>query len=297
MTKITRNDKCPCGSGKKYKSCCLPELEAQRFAALSALRDACGIHPSEPVSVAKAIVIAVEHQKASRFPLAEKIYQNVLLLEPEHQDALFALALIGQAKGDKDQAVAYLEKCLNADPNNYNYRIRIGSIYNSLDMPEKAQECFQSIRDLIANTPLDQFNLGNLFNNLGELKEAAVCYEQALKVKPDFGEAHFNLGTVYLKLDQLDKAVASLQSALKVNPGYAKAHNNLGFTLSKKGDLDGAITHYQEALALTPGFAQAHYNLGNAFKAQGLEEQAMACFEKTRELQPDMPELAEIFKD
>lgn len=30
--KISRNDLCPCGSGKKYKKCCLPKAEAQDFA-------------------------------------------------------------------------------------------------------------------------------------------------------------------------------------------------------------------------------------------------------------------------
>jgi hypothetical protein len=28
MTKIGRNDPCPCGSGQKYKRCCLPRDEA-----------------------------------------------------------------------------------------------------------------------------------------------------------------------------------------------------------------------------------------------------------------------------
>jgi len=29
MNEIGRNDKCPCGSGKKYKKCCLPKVEEQ----------------------------------------------------------------------------------------------------------------------------------------------------------------------------------------------------------------------------------------------------------------------------
>lgn len=32
MSKIGRNDPCPCGSGKKYKKCCLPK-EQQRSVA------------------------------------------------------------------------------------------------------------------------------------------------------------------------------------------------------------------------------------------------------------------------
>ncbi len=31
MTKISRNAPCPCGSGKKYKKCCLQNNEAERI--------------------------------------------------------------------------------------------------------------------------------------------------------------------------------------------------------------------------------------------------------------------------
>ncbi|MCM3901529.1 MAG: SEC-C metal-binding domain-containing protein [Pyrinomonadaceae bacterium] len=31
MTKTSRNDPCPCGSGKKYKKCCLRSVEADEF--------------------------------------------------------------------------------------------------------------------------------------------------------------------------------------------------------------------------------------------------------------------------
>lgn len=30
MSQLGRNDPCPCGSGKKYKKCCLPRDEAAR---------------------------------------------------------------------------------------------------------------------------------------------------------------------------------------------------------------------------------------------------------------------------
>ena len=33
MAKTGRNDPCPCGSGQKYKRCCLPQDEAAEHAA------------------------------------------------------------------------------------------------------------------------------------------------------------------------------------------------------------------------------------------------------------------------
>lgn len=32
--KIGRNDKCPCGSGKKYKRCCLPSGKYEGYSAI-----------------------------------------------------------------------------------------------------------------------------------------------------------------------------------------------------------------------------------------------------------------------
>ncbi|MDQ6781265.1 MAG: SEC-C metal-binding domain-containing protein, partial [Candidatus Eremiobacteraeota bacterium] len=40
MEKRGRNDACPCGSGKKYKRCCLGKEEARRTFSLQLERDA-----------------------------------------------------------------------------------------------------------------------------------------------------------------------------------------------------------------------------------------------------------------
>ena len=40
MSKVGRNDPCPCGSGKKFKRCCLERMEAEeRSARLQAESD------------------------------------------------------------------------------------------------------------------------------------------------------------------------------------------------------------------------------------------------------------------
>lgn len=36
MTQVGRNDRCPCGSGRKYKKCCLPEQEKNARIAMRA---------------------------------------------------------------------------------------------------------------------------------------------------------------------------------------------------------------------------------------------------------------------
>jgi uncharacterized protein YchJ len=57
MDKTGRNDPCPCGSGKKYKKCCLPMHEAeqrQRAADQQAERDKRGAEHRASLRAARA---------------------------------------------------------------------------------------------------------------------------------------------------------------------------------------------------------------------------------------------------
>jgi hypothetical protein len=46
--KLGRNDPCSCGSGKKYKRCCLPKLLETRAAARAAEKEAADGHVHGP---------------------------------------------------------------------------------------------------------------------------------------------------------------------------------------------------------------------------------------------------------
>ena len=50
--KAGRNDPCPCGSGKKYKQCCLDKDEAGARAARTKAAEAAGAEAASPVEAA-----------------------------------------------------------------------------------------------------------------------------------------------------------------------------------------------------------------------------------------------------
>jgi hypothetical protein len=62
-----RNDPCPCGSGSKYKKCCLEKDEAARVAAAASSAAAvASAGPATPAPVARAKQQAQKPQEASR---------------------------------------------------------------------------------------------------------------------------------------------------------------------------------------------------------------------------------------
>lgn len=77
MKKIKRNDPCPCGSGKKYKKCCLSQQAPDQS---SSWADDDGIHfvsPGSPPSPEQLEKMTKEYQKKIRnSPLWDEMVQK-----------------------------------------------------------------------------------------------------------------------------------------------------------------------------------------------------------------------------
>jgi len=111
MAKIGRNDLCPCGSGKKYKRCCLAKDEAadrEKLAAANAAAVAAHQHShfchdcSQQLDDAANAVFALIDAK--KFDAAEQAAYDVLARFPSTHDGYECLGRLYQAKGDYNQA-------------------------------------------------------------------------------------------------------------------------------------------------------------------------------------------------
>jgi tetratricopeptide (TPR) repeat protein len=118
MAKIGRNDPCPCGSGQKYKRCCLPRDEAaaaaeraaaalaretERFASDAAIR-------AEDDGLDDASNVVIDLIEAGRLDAAEHAAQHLLERYPEVHDGLERLAMVAAARGDRPRAAEYYRK-------------------------------------------------------------------------------------------------------------------------------------------------------------------------------------------
>lgn len=195
---------------------------------------------------------AHEHQKAGRFPEAERGYRELLRLEPRHASALHLLGMVGMQTGRSEMAVELIQRAIELDGGNAQFHM----------------------------------NLGNLLQALGRLGEAVVSYERALKLNPRSASTWSNLGEALKTQGRLEEAAASLEKALALEPELAVAHSNLGNVRQAQGELEQALTCYERALALQPDLAMAYANMGNLREAQGLLREAAACYERALELKP-----------
>jgi len=113
MAKIGRNDPCPCGSGKKYKRCCLASDEAavrEKRAAANAVATApvpphshlCHDCTHELDDAANAVFALID---AGKLDAAEQATHDVLTRFPGMHDGYECLGRLYQAKGDHSRAI------------------------------------------------------------------------------------------------------------------------------------------------------------------------------------------------
>jgi len=125
MAKIGRNEPCPCGSGKKYKQCCLAKNATERTAARVAdplphhhprLCQDCN---AEVDAAANAVIALIEQGKLDH---AERAAHVLVDRWPDVHDGYDCLAMVAQAKGDNRLAADYYRKVIafaRKDPDLY----------------------------------------------------------------------------------------------------------------------------------------------------------------------------------
>jgi tetratricopeptide (TPR) repeat protein len=118
MAKMGRNDRCACGSGQKYKRCCLPREDAAAAERAAADRAAALARTTERFAPMAAIGVeedglddasnvVIDLIDAGRLDDAEQAAQDLLARYPEVHDGLERLAMVAAARGDRLRAAAY----------------------------------------------------------------------------------------------------------------------------------------------------------------------------------------------
>ena len=110
MAKTGRNDPCPCGSGQKYKRCCLPREEVAAQATALADAAASSMAEADDDGLDDASNGVIDLIDAGRLEEAEQAAHALLAHYPDVHDGLERLAMVYAARGDRPRAEEYYRK-------------------------------------------------------------------------------------------------------------------------------------------------------------------------------------------
>ena len=175
------NDRCPCGSGKKYKRC----HGAQR----TALPPPAG---AAPASAAACVARAEQARGAGRPAEAQDAYLAALERDPRNYEALSGMATLAEGAGDNDAATHYVEWLVEAHPESARALFAAGNFHARRFDFARARASYRAAVALAPNVPGGWNNLGNVEKYLGNFTECIACYDRAVAADPDNAALHSN---------------------------------------------------------------------------------------------------------
>jgi tetratricopeptide (TPR) repeat protein len=119
MAKIGRNEPCPCGSGKKYKQCCLAKDAAARSVPAVAAQTADHLPHHDPRlcqncnanidTAARGVVALID---AGKLDAAEQAAQAMMRRWPEIHDGYDCFGMVCEARGNYREAADNYRKVI-----------------------------------------------------------------------------------------------------------------------------------------------------------------------------------------
>ncbi len=272
-------------------------------------------------TIPEKLALGTRHHQAGQLTEAEKIYHQVLELDPGNAHALHQLGMLALQARRFEAAAELIDKAIRADRSQAAFYGNLAEAYRHLGKLSEAIDCYRKaltlrpdlarvhamlgtvyhtqgrleeagaeLREALRLKPNDidaRSQLGQVLHDQGKLVEAEACFRRILRTDPNSADAAFHLGTVFQTQRKLPEAVDCYRAALASNPKHADAYSYLGYCLNDQGKRDEAIACLRRAVELNPDLAVAYNTLAVALHAVGRADEAIANYRRAVEISPD----------
>jgi len=199
---------------------------------------------------------------------AEDAFRKAVDLDKNNTSALIKLGQVQAAQGNSDAAIVTYKNALRNAPNNVDFCILLGELYEAKQ----------------------------------DWSNAKGYYQKALLLQPENALAANDMAYAIVQTGgNLDLALTLAQRARRTTPSSPNAADTLGWVLYKKGLYPMAVSSFQDAIKLNMKSGAAenptyHYHLGMAYQKMRRTAQAKRELQKTLEINPNYSDAANVKK-
>jgi Flp pilus assembly protein TadD len=201
--RASRNEPCPCGSGKRFKHChgAAAPGDAPEVAA-----------PSLAQRLERAVAL---HQRGDA-DAALPLYREVLALEPGNPIAQHFLGVIHYQRGNLAEAVPLLESSVALRGEEPEFHNNLGLALAASDREADAISEYRAALALKADHAVAWNNLGLALQTTNEVRAAIEAFRRALALKSDFAQARWNLALALLLDGQFEEGWSLYDARLEL---------------------------------------------------------------------------------
>lgn len=262
MSANGRNEPCPCGSGKKYKKCCLEGDKAlvrqTRPAALPAIAEDDFVAELLP-KVDEAVDRLLSRLEKGQFENVEAGLEALLRKHPDYHTTNYAMGTyLAMVRSDPENAIPFFQKAVSIFPPLAEAHYNLGTCYRkTVQIPEAVA----SLRKAIRYSGDDDYVAGKARDELQAL-EKILTKNQPFQTLDAYleNEKLFDLAFENLRAQKYEAAVDLFDRVLAQNPGHVQSHGNVALAYAGLGQKAVALKHLDTALSLDPTYEPAIRN-------------------------------------
>jgi tetratricopeptide (TPR) repeat protein len=259
--------------------------------------------------------------------VAESRVRHAIELDPANPSAWNNLAVVLEAQGKSEEAVAAYAEAARLDPSSVGRRFTLARLYRRMGRPDDAADELRKVLELAPDFAEGRTELARVLAGQGRLEEAVLEVREALAADqrataprwelvgfleklgrtdesrreltillenaPDFAPAQFKMGSLLAADSDMDGAIASFLRAAELDPDMAEAHQNLAILYGRRGDFKAAVRHQERAVDLVPESVEARLTLATARILGDQLQAARQGLEETLARYPSDPRVAD----
>ena len=205
------------------------------------------VHDKDPQMYLVPFLLGEAALSQQKWQEASADFQQSLVLNPQFDQAMLALARALIFQGNVNEARRWARSAIQYNPGNYRAWYQLGFIDSQTDQ-----------------------------------QTAISDYKKGIAIQGNFAPLSRDLGLLQVQQGDFSEAAKNLSRAALLGAQDATLYNSLGIAYSHMGRLHAAIDNYKHALSLSPDLAQAHLNLGYCYeqinqKSLAIQEYSQAC--------------------
>lgn len=223
------------------------------------------------------------HLLNNRPDLAEAGLNDFLEKRPNDADALGLLARIAVRKGQLNDAISLLERCLAAAPDFDTARLNYAALLFQLNRFAAARTEIDRLLAVDMTNPLFRALKANILESIGEGQESLTLYEQLAAENPNRAESWISYGHALRGMGVQEKSVAAYRKAIECRPDSGSAYWSLANLKSVRfGETDiAAISEQLKRQDLgAADRTMLQFALGKAYEDAGTYDRSFEQYAK-----------------
>lgn len=189
-------------------------------------------------------------------------YKNAVQKDSTHLRSLFQLGKYFTIKGEKNQALGYIEKGLRFYESDVALVNLKALVYYNDARYSDAIPWLEKVLDLGEHKEYVYEKLAHSYYKEWEFQKAKAAYMELLKFDDTNSDYYFALGETYRKNEQLDSAIVLIKKGMDIQrPVLAKGFMALSGLAREKDDLKGALEYLHLAVKEVPDDGMLYFRL------------------------------------